>query len=426
VVLIPQRRLLERRVRWISFLIFGSVWIIVTEPFGLLPQIAGFVFLAVLLLQVWTGTRIPVLTYHSVSEDGSWLNKPGLVVPVASFKRQIRWLARHRYTTLTMDELQARRTQCINRRKIITLTFDDGYLDSWVAVEPLLREHKMRGTVFVSTAWIDEEKQCRPKLDNSPTQPLTWSGYLNAGEIRALSDGGVLDIQSHAVSHDTIFCNDQIAAFATPGPQPQWLTALLNSSHKPTWYRLEKPVPAGYPLFSTGEALAVAAFHPDPELIKEMTATAADTSFFTDTNWQQTLYDIANRFRSNHGKLGQMETGAETRQRWRLELEESKRVLSEITGREIEHLCWPRDASCPETKELAFSLGYKSVTGGSGTNRRHNPHLVSRLYVEACGVGWLDLTAFVLQIWLFEGRIWAWPLLILAARSIQFIRYLNR
>lgn len=426
MVLIPERRVLERRFRWILFLILVSAWLVLAEPLGLLSQIAGIVFLALLLLQVWTGTRIPVLTFHSVSEDGSWLNKSELVVPVASFKKQIRWLERHRYTTLTMDELQACRTQCSSRQKIIALTFDDGYLDNWVAVEPLLRARKMRGTVFVSTAWIDEGNQCRPQLGDSQTQPLTWSGYLNAGEIRALGNGGVLDIQSHAVSHCTIFCNDQIIAFATPGKQPQWLTALLNPSHRPSWYQLDAPVPAGYPLFSTGEALEVAAFNPDPELIKEMTTAAADTSFFKNTNWQQVLYGVATRFQSNHGKLGQMETGTETRRRWRLELEESKQVLSAVAGREVKHLCWPRDASCPETEELAFSIGYKSVTGGDGTNRCHNPRVVSRLYVEACGIGWLDLSAFVLRIWLFKGRIWAWPLLIAAARSIQFIRYLNR
>ena len=35
------------------------------------------------------------------------------------------------------------------------LTLDDGYLDNWVFVLPLLRRYGMRATVFVSSEFID-------------------------------------------------------------------------------------------------------------------------------------------------------------------------------------------------------------------------------------------------------------------------------
>ena len=47
----------------------------------------------------------------------------------------------------------------------VVLTFDDGYLDNWVAVMPLLRKYGQKAIIFMSTDFIDPTSQSRPTLD---------------------------------------------------------------------------------------------------------------------------------------------------------------------------------------------------------------------------------------------------------------------
>ncbi|MEE8343289.1 MAG: polysaccharide deacetylase family protein [Gammaproteobacteria bacterium] len=420
MVLVHEKRRLERRLRWIIFLVFSAGWSFAVWHQGISLVLTGIVLLGAALLQAWNRSRIPVLAYHSVSDNASWLTRPDLTIPSASFRRQMQWLKRHGFSTLTMEELWSHRNYGTDPNNFIVLTFDDGYLDNWVAVEPILREAGLCGTIFISTDWIEDGQQCRPQSGQVPDHELSWAGYLNPAEIRAMAERGVLDVQSHGASHDLVFCNDRISGFTSSDDQPQWLALLLNEK-KPAWYKQPMRLPAGYPLFPNGNALAVSAFYPDPNLVDKLTAAPADSSVINDADRQQRLREAADSFEADHGSLGHMETKAETHNRWRKELEDSKQTLERISEKEVAHLCWPRDAYCKESQQIAFSVGYHSVTAHDGLNSDHNPNMVSRVYIDGCGIPWLDITAFVLHIWVFRGRIWAWPALVLASTAIQLL-----
>jgi hypothetical protein len=375
------------------------------------------VVFAVLALQAWEKGRTPVLMYHSISNQGAWIREPSLVVPVPVFKAQMRWLSRLGYHGLFLDELYESRRQGRSTGRAVVLTFDDGYLDNWVGGYHVLERYRMKGTIFVSTQWLDRPAAPRPRLPLADETAVEWRGYLGPGEIKALQESGLVDIQSHAVTHDHIFISDQVTGFAQPGNRLHTTFCHLHPEAKPNWFKGDSSLPAGFPLFPLGDSLAAPAFQPDPELVRDLTSQAAAPGFFDRTDWEEQLRRTAAAFREKHGRLGRVETMEEARARWRWELEESRRTLETITGKPVRHLCWPRNEAHPEAERLALDLGYLSTTMVSGLhNTRREPHRVERVAVVSTGRVPADVARMVFEILVFKGYYLFWPLLFLLQR----------
>jgi len=60
---------------------------------------------------------------------------------------------------------------------MICLTFDDGYLDNYVYVWPLLKKYNARATIFVSPAFVQENTEARPTLEE------VWLGKADSGDL---------------------------------------------------------------------------------------------------------------------------------------------------------------------------------------------------------------------------------------------------
>lgn len=74
--------------------------------------------------------------------------------------------------------------------KYVVLTFDDGYRDFYTHAFPVLKKYGFTATVFLPTAYIDNNG--KPGLKGK--QHLTWD------EVRELHDQGI-DFGSHTVNH---------------------------------------------------------------------------------------------------------------------------------------------------------------------------------------------------------------------------------
>ena len=200
----------QRRIRWLLFIVAAAAWWAAAAQGAVWLRLFGVAGAAWLLLKAGDAHRIPVLTYHSVSARGRWLGKPDLVVTTGSFEAQLKWLQKHGYRTMNMEELIHCRSQGARCDKAVVLTFDDGYLDAWVAVAPLLKRYGCQGTVFVSSGWIEDSDVARGQMGHAPVQDLQWEGYLNRAEVRLLKQEGVLDVQSHGASHDRFYADEPI------------------------------------------------------------------------------------------------------------------------------------------------------------------------------------------------------------------------
>ena len=140
-----------------------------------------------------TTTEVPILMYHSVADDGPAELAP-YRVPIGHFKEQLRYLRRHGYHSITLEEWKA---AIATRRPLagrpVILTFDDGYEDFARNAWPLLQRAGFSATIFVVTDKVGGLAD----WDVAVSKPLKLMGWK---ELRQLAGGGV-EIGSHSASH---------------------------------------------------------------------------------------------------------------------------------------------------------------------------------------------------------------------------------
>ncbi|EGF7425092.1 glycosyltransferase [Escherichia coli] len=89
--------------------------------------------------------------YHHVS------NKPGLVtLSPRTFREQMKWLAESGWKTVTAAEVEAFYRGETLPRKSVMLTFDDGWLDNWLQVFPVLQEFRLHAHLFLVTGLVGD------------------------------------------------------------------------------------------------------------------------------------------------------------------------------------------------------------------------------------------------------------------------------
>ena len=116
----------------------------------------------------WSGTswllsRFPatpsllVLAYHRIGNPDEDLFDPGLFSATADeFNEQIAFLKR-KMSVVTLDEvleLVDGTAKDQSRRARVLITFDDGYLDNYQTVFPILRSHGAQGVFFLATSMV--------------------------------------------------------------------------------------------------------------------------------------------------------------------------------------------------------------------------------------------------------------------------------
>lgn len=126
---------------------------------------------------------IPVLMYHSIGFE----EENPVRLPLENLKKQMKYLKDNDYTPLSLDELY---NYFVNKEPLpkrpIVLTFDDGYLDNYTKLYPILKKYNFKATIFVITASIDKEKD-----------------FLTLKQLREL-DNNCISIESHTVSHEKL------------------------------------------------------------------------------------------------------------------------------------------------------------------------------------------------------------------------------
>ena len=100
------------------------------------------------------GMRLPVLMYHNIGTRDPRSN-PYLTISSRTFKRHLKWIARHGYNTITASQWVdwCREGKTLPEKPIL-LTFDDAYRETAKAAFPVLRDLGFRATVFVVTSEI--------------------------------------------------------------------------------------------------------------------------------------------------------------------------------------------------------------------------------------------------------------------------------
>lgn len=124
---------------------------------------------------------IPVLMYHSIAPHP----KSKFRMTPERFENDLQTMVRKGYMPITATDLrQAYEKGTSLPARPILITLDDGYQDSYTYALPLLKKYRAKATIFVITNTISR-----------------YPAYLKWPEIKKMEQSGLVDIESHTVTH---------------------------------------------------------------------------------------------------------------------------------------------------------------------------------------------------------------------------------
>jgi peptidoglycan/xylan/chitin deacetylase (PgdA/CDA1 family) len=131
--------------------------------------------------------RVPILMYHYVSAlppDADDI-RIGLTVEPQLFREHMQYLQTAGYQTVSLYETHlALEFGTPLPPKPVILTFDDGYIDHYSTVFPLLQEYGFTGTFFIISQFVD---------NNHPA-------YMSWEQIAQMANAG-MNMEAHTKTH---------------------------------------------------------------------------------------------------------------------------------------------------------------------------------------------------------------------------------
>jgi hypothetical protein len=330
--------------------------------------------------------RTPVFVFHGV--------EPG------RFEAQLRYLGANGYQTLDADGLEAglRRPDARGGERAVALTFDDATWTFWAYAYPLLRRYQARAILFAIPGLVPDDPtpnstledlwagRCSPaEIERRATrQPLcTWN------ELALLHGSGMVDIQSHSLTHARVPVSARVRDFVHPDfSAGDYGNTDLPLSAEDDPERPERRLRLGAPVFEAASRLAGRPrFIEAPGLSQGLVAHVekhGGSRFFERPGWRRELGAVLDAWPKE--RRGRFETAAETRKAIGRELTRSKALLeSRLPGKTVAHFCYPWFEGCALSDQLAGQAGYRTVHGGIGvrsTDPAATPLPVQRISEE--------------------------------------------
>jgi peptidoglycan/xylan/chitin deacetylase (PgdA/CDA1 family) len=292
-----------------------------------------------------------------------------------SLERKLRHLHENAYRTLTADEYVG---VLLGSRpapdRAVVLTFDDGRGSIWSVAQPLLNRFGMKAVVFLVPGrmrsrpgplapTLSEVETGRAETDAVLGRDEGDEALLSWEEVEALTKTGLVDFQSHTLTHARVHTAPRLEGFVTPWSRRGYAAFDQPLVHAGGRDLLGEEAPLGTPLFRsaprTSEALR---FFEDPTVRQRCVGTVEKEgeAFFRRPDWERTLRRRLSRQRVR----GRAETTEERAAAIDRELRESKRLIEERTGHPVLHLCYPWHAFGPTARELARAAGYRAAFCG--------------------------------------------------------------
>ena len=122
---------------------------------------------------------IPIFMYHFIRDDTGDYQYPENMVKPSSLKEQLKYLSENGYETIFVSDIDNLELY----KKPVMLTFDDSWEDFYINAFPLLKEYNLKATLYVITSFVGR------------------TGYCTLDELKEIKQSGLVDIQSHSISH---------------------------------------------------------------------------------------------------------------------------------------------------------------------------------------------------------------------------------
>jgi hypothetical protein len=309
---------------------------------------------------------VPILTYHPVSPDPSWLPWGDEIAVHPDTLRQ--HLAAMRgmgcEVVSTRRLIEARRLGEPLPKRPVVLHFDDGYLDNRLYAAPILREADASATFYASLDFVAPGEDLRTGPDPR--------GYMNWPELAELDADPLFEVEPHGIDHGRVAISARTVGTLTEANWRSlaWMQWAATPGSKHDWYLHDTPlaVPLGSPVPESEGALAAPAF-----------------------------------------RDGRRESAEEYRARVADHLGRCMAEFEHRLGRRPHTFCWPENRVSAPAREIAAALGYEATTGGEWRNTPSEPpSILSRIHAGDRALGFRFAPAERLHIraviGLFEGN----------------------
>lgn len=138
---------------------------------------------------------VPILMYHKINPNPS-VGGYGLRVCPRDFEKQVAYLARSGYNSISLAELADHHDQgkLLPPRPVI-ITFDDGYQDNYTYAYPILKKYGMTATIFVVAGTVGGINEFDYNDGRQPKNIMAgWK------ELKEMAEGGII-IGAHTLRH---------------------------------------------------------------------------------------------------------------------------------------------------------------------------------------------------------------------------------
>lgn len=128
-------------------------------------------------VSAYASCNVVTIMYHNITNDSNrW---DDYCIPPIQLESDIEYFLNHGYVTLTASELTEERANRLEGKKVLLLTFDDGYAGWYTYVLPILRKYNVKATMYVVGA------------------KMNHYGYLADYQIKELANSGLVEIGNH-------------------------------------------------------------------------------------------------------------------------------------------------------------------------------------------------------------------------------------
>jgi hypothetical protein len=322
---------------------------------------------------------IPILYFHSVAPHKypGW-NRNFLTLELHFFESFLRYLHEGNWKSVFLDEyFQIKKNRSKPPKHTFCLTFDDGFLDNYIYVFPLLKKYDFKGTIFINPEFVD--------LKRSPAVATLWDvwenkvdlqsiyqwGYLSWSEMKIMQNSGVIDIQSHTMTHTKYFVSDELIDFHHPGADCLYPVGNIFPERKP-YYHLEKDfqtlLPFGTPFFKSESSIIANRVFINPLFERKI------VEILSDFNWEiphanqmayKKVFEEYVIWRKGNKIIEDQETQEEKERRLFTEIAGSKKIIEQELKKKVEFLCWPHGDNDEKVHQMALEMGYLATTTGS-------------------------------------------------------------
>jgi hypothetical protein len=319
--------------------------------------------------------NIPVLNFHTIMTHRKKRTWSFLSANIEVFENTLKYFKKNGYKSISMQDLYDLKIKKISdESKLFSITFDDGFLDNYTIVYPMLKKYGFKATLFVNPEFVDQRPIIRDKVyekivrgDEVETENC-W-GYMSWEELKEIDDSGIIDVQCHTMSHTWYAVEPVLLDIHHAGDGYHWLWWNEFVDRKPYWlteYR-DDDIEFGTPVFKHDVSISSKRFFINDDVVEFIKNQCKGITFLNNRKKRLQLVNKLNKEIGIkfHGNLGRHETDDEFSGRLYNEIHLSKKIIEDKLNKKVRFLSWTVGGNTPVLKmaqKIAKDSGYYSAT----------------------------------------------------------------